>query len=128
MPSTRETASTPEDLTRLFVQRANERDPDGMAELYAPDAVLAFPPGETTVGRDAIRAVLAQFVDHAPLPVPLEEPLPTVRYGDLALTSTPAGDGTGIRVQVARRQPDGSWLRIMDRPESGPARAASRRG
>jgi ketosteroid isomerase-like protein len=120
MPKISETARTPEDLTRLFVQRANERDPDGMAELYAPDAVMAYPPGETTVGRAAIRAVLAQFVEHVPLPVRTEPPLPTLRYGDLALTSTPAGDGTGIRVQLARRQPDGSWLRIMDRPESRP--------
>jgi hypothetical protein len=33
------------------------------------------------------------------------------------LTSTWSRDGTGGRVQVARRQPDGSWLRIIDRPE-----------
>jgi hypothetical protein len=26
-------------------------------------------------------------------------------------------DNTGVRVQVLRRQPDGSWLRIIDRPE-----------
>jgi hypothetical protein len=24
---------------------------------------------------------------------------------------------TGVRVQVLRQQPDGSWLRIIDRPE-----------
>lgn len=119
--TTRESARTPEDLTRLFVQRVNERDADGLAELYAADAVLAYPPGQVTVGRAAIRAVLAQFVEHAPVPVPQEEPLPTVRYGDLALTSTPSKDGTGVRVQVTQRQPDGSWLRIIDRPESRPA-------
>ena len=125
MPTTPEVARTPEDLTRLFVQRANQRDADGMAELYAPDAVLAYPHGQTTVGRPAIREVLAQFVEHVPLPLPLEEPLPTVHYGELALTSTPSGDGTGIRVQVTRRQPDGSWLRVIDRPESNPPAAAS---
>lgn len=117
--TTRETARTPEDLTRLFVQRVNMRDADGVAELYAPHAVLAYPPGQTTVGRDAIRAVLAQFVAHATLPVPQEEPLPTVRCGDLALTSTQSRDGAGLRVQVTQRQPDGSWLRVIDRPESG---------
>jgi hypothetical protein len=47
-----------------------------------------------------------------------EEPLPTLRFGDLALTSTRPADNTGGRVQVARRQPDGTWLRIMDRPET----------
>ena len=118
MPKIRAAARTPEDLTRLFVALVNERDADGMAELYATDAVLAYPPGEVTVGRDAIRSVLAQFAEHVPLPVPEEEPLPTVRYGDLALCSTPSGDRSGIRVQVAKRQQDGTWLRIIDRPES----------
>ena len=33
-----------------------------------------------------------------------------------ALTSTRSADSTGVRVQVPRRQPGGSWLRIMDRP------------
>ncbi|MER7395736.1 nuclear transport factor 2 family protein [Streptomyces sp. NPDC000151] len=128
MTETRERAATPEDLARLFVARANARDAEGLAELYAPDAVLAYPPGSVTVGRDAIRAVCERLVAHAPLPFVEEEPLPTVRYGDLALTSTKPADGTGGRVQVARRQPDGSWLRVMDRPEAPatPGTAAGR--
>ncbi len=117
MTENRETAATPEDLTRLFVERANARDADGLAALYAPDAVLAYPPGSATVGREAIRAVCARMLDHVSLPFPAEDPLPTVRYADLALTSTRSADGTGGRVQVARHQPDGSWLRIIDRPE-----------
>ena len=47
----------------------------------------------------------------------IETPLPTVRFEDLALTSTRSADNTAIRVQVLHRQPDGSWLRIIDRPE-----------
>ncbi|MFO7253035.1 MAG: DUF4440 domain-containing protein, partial [Actinomycetes bacterium] len=43
--------------------------------------------------------------------------LPTLRYGDLALTSTRPADGTGGRVQVVRRRPDGAWERIIDCPE-----------
>ena len=116
----RQAARTPEDLTRLFVQRANAGDADGLAELYATDAVLAYPPGATTVGRQAIRAVCAQMHEHAPRPFPREDPLPTVRYRDLALTSTRPADGTGGRVQVAQRQPDGTWLRVIDRPEPPP--------
>jgi hypothetical protein len=46
-----------------------------------------------------------------------EEPLPTLVRGDLALTATPAADEAGARAQVARRQPDGSPLRILDRPD-----------
>ncbi|WP_037681229.1 nuclear transport factor 2 family protein [Streptomyces albus] len=114
----RERAVTPEDVTRLFVERANARDAEGLAELYAPDAVLAYPPGATTVGREAIRAVCERMLEHVPLPFPREEPLPTVRHGDLALTSTRSADGKGGRVQVVRREPDGGWVRIIDRPET----------
>jgi hypothetical protein len=46
-----------------------------------------------------------------------EPPLTTLISGDLALTSTPPKDGAGARAQVVRRQPDGSWLRLIDRPE-----------
>ena len=70
-----------------------------------------------TVGREAIRAVCQACWTTRRSPFRLEEPLPTVRYGDLALTSTPSSDNTGGRVQVVRRDPDGTWLRVIDRPE-----------
>ena len=116
MSDTTERAASPEDLTRLFVARANAGDPDGMARLYEPDAVMAYPPGQETVGRAAIREIFVQMLAHVSHYQP-EPPLPTVRNGDLALTSTRAADGTGGRVQVVRRQADGSWLRVIDRPE-----------
>jgi hypothetical protein len=47
----------------------------------------------------------------------LEKPLPTLHCGDLELTSTPALDEAGARAQVVRRQPDGTWLRVLDRPD-----------
>ena len=127
MPQTRERAATPEDLTRLFVERANAGDAEGMAEVYATDAVLAFPPGSTTVGREAIRTTCEQLLAHAELPMQYEEPAPTIYYGeDLALTSTKAKDGTGTRVQVVRREADGSWVRIIDRPEQRAPRPAGK--
>jgi hypothetical protein len=64
----REKATKPEDITRLFVERSDAGDAEGVA-------------------------------------------------AHLALTSTARKDGTGARVQVARRQPDGSWLRVLDLPE-----------
>ncbi|UWZ40261.1 nuclear transport factor 2 family protein [Dactylosporangium roseum] len=107
---------TPEDISRLFVERANAGDAAGLAELYEPDAVLAYPPGSVTVGRDAIRSVCERMLQHVSR-FEVEEPLPTIRHGDLALTSTRPSDNTGGRVQVVRRQPDGTWLRVIDRPE-----------
>jgi ketosteroid isomerase-like protein len=116
MSAERKRATEPEDLTRLFVERVNTGDVDGLVELYESDAVLAYPPGAVTVGREAIRAVFERMLANAPR-FQEETPLPTVHNGDLALTSTPSADNTGGRVQVVRRQPDGTWLRIIDRPE-----------
>ena len=116
MVDERERAARPEDITRLFVERANAKDAEGLAALYEPDAVLAFPPGQMTVGQEAIRAVYEQMVTQD-LTFEQEQPLPTLHLGDLALTATPASDEAGARAQVVRRQPDGTWLRILDRPD-----------
>ena len=122
--SDNEKALKPEDLTRIFVERCNAGDADGVAALYEEHAVMAYPPGSQTVGRDAIRALWANVLEHAPR-FEQEEPLPTLISGDIALTSTPPKDGAGARAQVARRQPDGSWLRLLDQPEFVPPRAAA---
>ncbi|WP_340558863.1 YybH family protein [Streptomyces sp. GSL17-111] len=111
-----EKAMRPEDLTRLFVERSNAGDAAGVAALYEEDAVMAYPPGRTTVGRAAIRALWGEVLAHAPRFEP-EAPLPTLVSGDVALTATPPRDGAGARAQVVRRQPDGSWLRVLDQPE-----------
>ncbi|MBB2945246.1 ketosteroid isomerase-like protein [Actinoplanes lutulentus] len=109
-------AHRPEDLTSLFVERANAKDADGLANLYEEDAVMAYPPGSQTRGREAIRKLWAELLPLMPAFEP-EPPLPTLISGDLALTSTPPSDGSGARAQVARRQPDGTWLRVLDQPE-----------
>ncbi|GAA5052496.1 YybH family protein [Nocardia callitridis] len=114
--TTHEKALRPEDLTRLFVERSNAGDAEGVALLYAEDAVMAYPPGSLTVGRTAIQELWTKVLANRPHFEP-EQPLPTLVNDDIALTSTPPKDGTGARAQVVRRQADGSWLRILDQPE-----------
>lgn len=109
-------ATEPEDVTRLVAGRLNAGDAAGVAAFYEPRAVLAYPVNQPTSGREAIQAIYQQMVD-AGVKFGLEAPLPTVRFENLALTSTRSADNTGVRVQVLRQQPDGSWLRIIDRPE-----------
>ena len=110
------TAKTPEDITRLFVERVNAGDAEGLAALYEPNAIIAFPPGKLTVGRDAILALYEQMLADKPH-FEYEEPLTTLVAGDIALTATEAQDEAGARAQVVRRQGDGSWLRVLDRPD-----------
>ncbi len=109
-------AMQPEDVTRLVAERLNAGDAAGVAALYEPQAVLAYPADRPVTGRDAIQAIYQQMAD-AGVRFAIETPLPTVRFENLALTSTRSTDNTGVRVQILRRQPDGSWLRIIDRPE-----------
>lgn len=114
---TRERAQRPEDLDRLFLERANAGDVEGVVALYEPDAVLAVPPGRLAVGTAAIRAFYAELLASG-----LSfsgETRPALKQGDIALTSTTRpGNATA---EIARRQPDGSWLWIADQPSVLPA-------
>lgn len=109
-------AQNPEDLARLFVEYANAGDAESLTQLYEPDAVLDFPAGTQHRGHKEILDVMKQLVS-AGMTFTVEPPLPTLVSGDIALTATHPSDGTAGRTQVARRQPDGTWLRILDRPE-----------
>jgi len=107
-----ERAMEPEDLDRLFLRRANAGDVDGLVALYEPDAVLAFPPGRLVVGSAAIRVVYEELLTGRPRFD--GEIRPAIRNGDIAITSTTrTGNAT---VEVARRQPDGTWLWVIDQP------------
>jgi len=120
-------AMQPEDLNRLFEERTNAGDVEGLVALYKPNATLAFPPGQITNGSEAIRQVFEQVLAGKPSLAAIQRP--TVRMGDLALTSVtwsmtmagPDGQPTaidGTSAEVVRRQPDGTWLRVIDQPSA----------
>ncbi|MFD6454163.1 YybH family protein [Nocardia sp. NPDC060220] len=113
----RERAQRPEDLSRLVVERLNAGDVDGLVELYESDAVLALPDGVVATGVDEIRAAYAGLVADRPVFQPGHQ-APALLAGDLALTSSRLPGGTGATVEVARRQPDGSWRWILDQPNA----------
>src|SRR5215470_7689563 len=68
--------------------------------------------GRLATGRPAIREVYADLL--ASRPRLTGEIRPAIRSGDIAITSTVrAGNAT---VEVARRQPNGTWLWLIDQP------------
>lgn len=109
-----QSATTPNDLGRFFVERANAGDVEGLVALYEPEAVLAFPGGSFVTGHDEIRAVYTDLVATAPAFQPGAQQ-PAMISGDLALTSTRLAGGA-VTVEIAHRQRDGTWLWAVDQP------------
>jgi ketosteroid isomerase-like protein len=107
-------AMTPDALFRLFVERVNAGDIDGLMELYEPDGAVVFEPGNPTVGHDAIRQVLGQMLASKPT-FSAEGQRPSLVVGDIAITSARLGPDT-VTAEVARQQMDGSWLWVIDNP------------
>ncbi|MFH8796113.1 YybH family protein [Streptomyces sp. NPDC017941] len=114
----KQAAVEPNDLGRYFIERANAGDVDGLVALYEPDAVLAFPPGNIATGHAEIRKVYEQFVAAAPVLSPGRQH-PALVSGDLAMTAATLTNGD-ITVEIARRQPDGTWLWAADQPALAP--------
>jgi uncharacterized protein (TIGR02246 family) len=118
-------AADPEQLGRVFAERANARDLDGMLVLYEDSATFLGPDGERASGRDAIRERLEGLLAMKPQITLTSSKM--VVAGDIALMSnrwrmTLAGGGNeqagfdGVSTEVARRQPDGGWLYVIDNP------------
>lgn len=112
--TSRTVATEPNDLGKLFIERGNAGDVDGLVALYEPGAVLAFPPGNIATGHAEIRKVYEEFVAAAPELLPGRQH-PALVGGDLALTASTLTTGEAT-IEVARRQPDGSWLWVLDQP------------
>lgn len=112
-------ATSPEDLGRLYAEAIQKGDLDAALALYEPDAVLATRKGDIRGGLDAIREEMTPFAAMKPdLKIELQK---AVTIGDLALlyntwSMTDPRQVSGRSVEVARRQPDGSWLFVIDDP------------
>jgi uncharacterized protein (TIGR02246 family) len=121
-------AKTPEQTHALLEAAFNAGDLDAFVEAYEENATLLVPPdGELVVGREEIRAALEpQFAlrPRAKIDViaKLENDGLALTNARWSLTGTDA-DGNAVELAgrgtiVSRRQPDGSWLIVLDRPVS----------
>ena len=105
-------AKEPNDLEKFFVERANAGDVEGLVALYEPNAIVAYGSGKVAIGRNQIREFFIKFLANRPLLDPSVQAA-ALCSGDLALTSSRLSNGD-ITAEVARRQPDGSWLWVLD--------------
>ena len=105
-------AKEPNDLERFFVERANAGDVEGLVALYESNATVACGDSEVLVGLDQIRKFFINFLASRPQLTPSIQ-APALCSDNLALTSSRLGNGD-ITAEIARRQPDGNWLWVVD--------------
>ena len=108
----------------MFEQAFNAGDIEALMALYEPDAALVPQPGAIAEGSAAVRESLRWFLDRGGR-ILLETKL-VLRVGDLAylanrwsLTGGTMPDGSAAELgattaEVARLQPDGTWLYVID--------------
>ena len=118
-------AQTPEEVDALFEKGLNAGDIEAVVALYEPEGVLIASPGQPATGTDAIRAAITALVALKPrITMNVKS---VVMAGDLAAlyndwSGTITGpDGaqtqiSGKALEVCRRQPDGTWLFVIDDP------------
>jgi len=115
----------PEQLCRLFADRVNTGDLEGLVALYEEQATFVGPDGVSASGIDAIRERLEDLLAMAPRITATSSR--AVVAGDIALMfngwqmSLTAGEGElaglhGKSTEVARQQPGGGWLYAIDNP------------
>lgn len=119
-----EFAQEPQNLARLFNARANAGDIEGLVALYQPDAVVAKGAVVAT-GHEAIRRFYTDLLSRRSS-FPQVEELPALRNGSFALTFARAPNGN-ISVELARQQPNGTWLWIIDQLKIPPLAATPER-
>ena len=98
----------------------NNQDLDALMALYAPDASMVGLDGWTVTGTEAIReqwAAVREMNGRMTL-----RSRYAIEAGDLAILSNEwtltagAQSLSGVTAEVARRQPDGGWLYVIDHP------------
>lgn len=118
--------TTPVELLEQFSRFAAVGDVDGLVSLYERDAVFQPQPGLVCRGRDEIGAALAELAALRPRIV-FDDTPDVVEVGTVALVSSrwsmrgTAPDGSevtdgGLSADVLRRQPEGTWLVVIDQP------------
>jgi ketosteroid isomerase-like protein len=112
-------AKNPEEVGRLFQQYMREGDIDSVLTLYDPEAVFLNQAREVKKGADALRQELAPFAaKKAIFDFNIKQ---VIQSGDIALihnewkVSSPQ-QTSGYALEVAHRQPDGTWRWLIGDP------------
>ena len=126
-------AERPEDLHTLFAEALNSRNLEALTALYSDDSFFMAQRSVPTRGAGAIREAFVQYLAMNPSIRLTTRQVVQVRdtallVGEWEFRGT-SGNGAevstvGTSIEVARREPDGSWRYLIDLP-NGPLPMAS---
>jgi ketosteroid isomerase-like protein len=121
-------AKSPEEICRLFQQSIAAGDLNSLLSLYDPEAAFLNQSGEVKTGEAGLREVLAPLAAaQARFDYTIRQ---IIQSGDIALMHTdwqvtsPQPMST-YAIEVARRQPDGTWRWLIGDPFTVGRRVAS---
>jgi ketosteroid isomerase-like protein len=112
-------AKSPADICRLFQRYMAEGDLESVLSIYDPEAVILNQAGEVTTSRQGLREELAPLAARkARFGFTIKQ---VVEAGDVALmhTAWTVSEPQPMNVyaiEVARRQPDGTWCWLIGDP------------
>jgi uncharacterized protein (TIGR02246 family) len=115
-------ATKPQDIHALFLDAFNRGDLEALVALYEPNALLVTGSGPA-VGHDAIRHAYRHILAHG-TGMELKTAMVLECSDGLAVLHASwtyhLGDNAigGLSTEVIRRQPDGSWLFVVDEPRT----------
>jgi uncharacterized protein (TIGR02246 family) len=120
-------AYTPAEIHTLFEQAFNIGDVDALTALYEPDAVLLVD-GKEVIGRESIRKAFESLVAPGGRMTLETRALHASHIGLAVLhggwvIEFQAGAQSeiarrGLSTEVVRKQPDGTWLFVIDNPHT----------
>jgi ketosteroid isomerase-like protein len=119
-------AKSPEDICHLFKQYMAKGDLDSVLSVYDPEAVFLNRGGELKTGEDLKNELVPYVAAKATFDFKIKQ---VIRAGDIALMHTEwrvsAPQPMSVyAIEVARRQPDGTWRWLIGDPFTVGRRAA----
>jgi ketosteroid isomerase-like protein len=117
-------ASRPEEANYLIAEALSSGDLDAAVALYEPGGAFVPQPGQVVMGADLSEAVKGFIALKPNLQIEVTR---VIEAGDIALLYSKweldgtAPDGSPVKLagkgtEVVRRQPDGTWLFVIDNP------------